>query len=172
VRRHLAREVSQSTFESWNNKKRLGEVVLFIRRPNGKFILHTKDFYPPGTFRVPSGTIQEGEDLLQAAYREVHEETGLDASVERFLAVLEFEFRWQGHSVHILSYLFLLHELQGQLQSQDPLERIASFGEASLADMKTIAKNLQHLPPDWNDWGWFRGIPHRIAAELLETGAK
>jgi len=172
ARQHLVQEIAQSTFEAWNNKKPLGEVVLFIRRPSGEFLLHTKDFYPQGAFRVPSGTIQAGESLLQAVYREAHEETGLEVRVERFLAVLEFEFRCQGHSIQLPSYLFVLRELSGHLQSQDAFERIAAFSQASLADLATVAENLENLPPAWSDWGRFRGIPHRIAAKLLETEGK
>lgn len=164
--RHVL-DVNQQTYDFWKAHKRFGEVVLFIRRHNGNIILHTKSFYPAGALRVPSGTILEQESLLDAVYRETREETGLQVCVERFLAVLEFEFNCQGYAIYIPSYLFLLRELQGKLQVQDVHERIAAFSEVPLTALHAVAERLETLPSEWQDWGRFRGIPHRVAAELL-----
>ncbi|MCG2770199.1 MAG: NUDIX hydrolase [Anaerolineae bacterium] len=75
------------TYEEHRRKrgKRAAEVVFLVCRPGGKFLLHTKSFYPPGAYRVLTGGIEEGEDLVAAICREAREETGLEVSVERFL---------------------------------------------------------------------------------------
>jgi ADP-ribose pyrophosphatase YjhB (NUDIX family) len=169
LRQRYVVEMSPAAFEFWTSKpsKRFGEVVLFILRRNGKLILHTKQFYPERAFRVPSGTIVEHEPLLDAVYRETEEETGLQVSVERFLAALEFELRCGGHMVLIPSYLFLLREREGHLETHDPSEQIAAFSEVDPSDLSTVAERLETLPGDWHDWGVFRAIPHRVAAQLL-----
>ena len=169
-----AREVTETAFRFWADKpqKRFGEVVLFILRTNGRLLLHTKAFYPEGAFRVPTGTLLEGEPLLDAVRRETQEETGLQVCVERFLAALEFEFRWQAQHFLIPSYLFLVRETQGALHCEDEQEQISAFREISPRELDCVAEQLEHLPPDWQDWGWFRGLPHRVAAQLLLSSAE
>jgi ADP-ribose pyrophosphatase YjhB (NUDIX family) len=169
--RRCTRDVSEATFRFWKakSKKRFGEVVLFILRANGRLLLHTKAFYPEGVFRLPSGTLLEGERLLDAVRRETREETGLQVRVEHFLAVLEFEFRWQGQSLLIPSYLFLVREVQGTLHCEDGKEQICAFREISPCELIGVAEQLEHMSAEWQDWGWFRSIPHRIAAQLLPS---
>nr|MBC7244357.1 NUDIX hydrolase [Chloroflexota bacterium] len=171
ARRRFVLNVSEATVQWWTSvkpRRQDGEVVLFIRRRNGNMILHIKDFYPAGALRVPSGGIQAGESLSSAVYREALEETGLETNIERFLAVIEFEFHCQGLVIPFSSYLFLLHETGGQLQVMDKDERIAAFVEAPFSDLLSIAERLENVPPDWHDWGQFRALPHRVAAELLQ----
>ena len=170
VRQRCVLDVSQATYNWWSAvqpRRQHGEVVLFIRRHNGNLILHSKDFYPVGTLRVPSGGIKEDEPLLDAAHREALEETGLQVAVERFLAVVEFEFRCQKFSISFPSYLFLLRELGGELKAMDADEHIVAFAEVAPDNLTSVAQCLENVPQDWCDWGQFRAFPHRLAAELL-----
>ena len=43
---------------------RVAEVVFAIQRPNGRLITQTKFTYPPGVYRLPSGSISQGEGIL------------------------------------------------------------------------------------------------------------
>jgi len=151
--------------------RRHGEVVLFIYRTSGNLILHTKDFYPAGTLRVPSGGIKKREALVDAAQREALEETGLQVAVERFLAVIDFAFQHQEHSRHFCSYLFLLRETGGELRMRDVKERISAFVEIPPTELDSVADSLENMPSAWRDWGLFRAFPHRVAAELLPDTA-
>jgi len=171
VRRHCVLDVSQATYEWREASARREEVVLFLRRASGNALLHTKDFYPKGAFRVPSGGVRNQESLLDAVHRETFEETGLQVAVERFLAVVRFGFRWQENTIPLSSYLFFLHELGGQLEVQDSHERITAFREVALCELESVAHHLENLPSAWREWGLFRAIPHRLAAELLRKKA-
>jgi len=168
-RRRCVLHVDRATYEWWTEIKprRRGEVVLLIRRQNGNFVLHSKDFYPAGTVRVPSGGIKKGESLLAAAYREAAEETGLQVVAERFLAVVDFEFRFDEELLDFASYVFLLRETGGVLEVHDPHERICGFSEVPLEELASVAECLEQLPPEWYHWGCFRSYPHRLAVELL-----
>ena len=170
VRRQCVLQVSPAGADWWvrASHKRYGEVVLFILRPNGNLLLHTKDFYPAGAMRVPSGTVKENEPLLEAALREAHEETGLELAIERFLAAVEFEFRFQQSSIPFSSYLFLMCETGGVLGPLDASERISSFSEVPVSGLLEVAERLENMPPERQDWGRFRAFPHRLAAELLD----
>jgi ADP-ribose pyrophosphatase YjhB (NUDIX family) len=170
VRRCSTLDVTQATHQWWSTNKarrRDGEVVLFIQRRNGNLVLHTKDFYPDRVMRVPSGGIKRGEAVIGAVHREVLEETGLHVAVERFFAVVEFDFHWRDQVIPYPSYSFLLREQEGDLKSSDPDERIVALAEVPFSELPAIARRLENVPAAWQDWGQFRAIPHRLVAELM-----
>jgi len=147
--------------------KRTAEVVLVVQRPNGRYLLHTKSFYPPGTYRLLTGGLKVGEPLLVAVQRELREETGLGGRVERFLAVQHHEFRWDGQCVPFTSYILWVAGECGPLAPHDLDEQITAFREATLAEVSAAAEQLEALPGDWADWGRFRATAHRLVVELL-----
>ena len=58
--------------------------ILFIQRSMKKKTL-------PGAWSFPSGTVEEGEDVLLTAVRESMEELGVDVSPERVLSTLDLD---------------------------------------------------------------------------------
>lgn len=157
-------------WEMWRN--RLGEVVLVIRRPDGRVILQSKDFYPPGTYRLPTGGTQAGEDLLAAVRRELVEETGLtDVRITHFLGVLRYHFRRCHQPMTRVSYVFVLEAGPGAMRPQDQTERISDFREVPVAELEAIAGHLEHMQGEWAVWGRFRAIVHRFVAEKLARKA-
>jgi len=152
-------------WEMW--QKRSGEVVLVLRRPDGRLILQTKRFYPPGAFRLPTGGIRAGEDLLAAVRRETLEETGLAARIVRFLGVLRYRFERGGVPMERASYVFLLEAGAGELRPQDEAERISAFREVPVEELATVGERLERLPGEWAVWGRFRALVHRFAAEMM-----
>ncbi len=171
-RRHYVLEMGERTFADWRevSNDRRGEVALFILRPSGNVILHAKEFYPEGIYRVPTGGIERGEDVVTAVHREAREETGLTVAIERCLGVLEYEFRYRGETLPFVSYVFLLRENGGQLCPQDEGERITSFREVPLTELEAVARNLRAIEADWRDWGHYRAIAHSFVAEVLGIG--
>jgi hypothetical protein len=145
-RRHYILEIGERTFADWREvmrNNRRGEVGLFILRPSGNVILHAKEFYPEGTYRVPTGGRERGE------------------------GVLEYEFRYRGETLPFVSYAFLLRENGGQLCPQDEGERITSFQEVPPTELEVVARNLRAIEADWRDWGHYRAIAHSFVAEVL-----
>ena len=166
--------IRDAFFDPIKRPDRFGEVCMVVRRPSGTLLLTTKDFYPRGAFRLPTGGIGHGEGILDALLRETNEETGLTAEVRRFLAWIEYEGSGEGRVV-FHTFAFLLDETGGTLGSLDPHERIAAYREAAPEDMAGIADHLDsiasELSPDiqgdWADWGRFRAVVHRAVAEAL-----
>ncbi len=169
VRRSYRYQVGEERWGYWEaaRRKRGAEVVLLLRRPNGKYVVHTKSFYPQGVYRLLSGGIKPGEDVVSAALREAHEETGLCVDVLAFLALAEHCFLCGGRCLGLTSFLFVVSDRGGTLASGDPDESITDFREVSLDELREIAKELESLPPGWSDWGLFRASMHRLAVELL-----
>lgn len=165
----LRHEVSEATWRYWRTvrRKRAGEVVLLLRRRNGLYLVHTKEFYPEGTYRLPSGGIKPGEDLGEAVIRETAEETSLDVEVRAFLAAVEHRFVRDGAEIEFTSYLFLLEERGGTLRVADEGEAITGFRELSLAEVVALAEELEALPPEWREWGRFRASVHRIVGGVM-----
>ena len=147
---------------------------MVIKRPNGKLLLTTKDFYPAGAFRLPTGGISHGESILEALLREAHEETGLTVDVRTFLAWIEY-LDDAGEADVFHTFAFLLDETGGTLGSLDPDERIAAYREIEPNELETVGEELycigsEHstdIGGDWQDWGRFRASVHYAVAEAL-----
>jgi len=171
-RRQMLVEMQLSSFENWwerlvRKSNRRGEVVLAIRRPDGQVLLHTKPFYPPGVFRLPSGGVHPGESVLAGMAREAKEETGLDVTVERFVGVIEYEFRHGQRRLPFVSYVLLTRAGADAPAVQDPDEQITGFRYVSPAEIRQVAAQLRALPAGWSDWGAFRALPHDLVADAL-----
>ena len=146
--------------------KRRGEVIFVVERPAG-VILHTKDIYPSGIYRLPSGGVSWGESVLSALHREVREEMGLEIEVKRFLGLLEYQFRCQEETLPFVSYVFLVRGGKGELIPQDEEERILSFRQVTVAELAAVADSLRAVEEDWRDWGEFRAIAHDFVVEMM-----
>ena len=171
--RRVAVELEGALFDPLVMPDRHGEVCMVIRRPNGKLITAIKTFYPAGAFRLLTGGVQHGEPIAAALMREVAEETGLDVSVRRFLAVIEY--RLARGQLAFATFAFLLDEVGGMLGVQDESEQIGAFRELATDELPALADLLAQAPDErderiagsWRDWGRFRAVVHRVVYEAL-----
>lgn len=149
------------------NKDRFGEVVFCVERPNGKIITVTSPDYPKGVFRIPTGGIFYGEDILDAVRREAREELGLFVSVMRFVGVLRIRFTHGGEAIPFYSFLFHLKEESGNLLADATDDEVSEVLEAGPEELDLIADNLLHIREEWRDWGRFRhATTHAMALYL------
>jgi len=151
--------------ERAQRKGRMGEVVLLLRRLDGHLLLHTKTFYPADIYRLPSGGIQPSEPVLEAARRELAEETGLSAPLHPLgLMTYVLALGWRRLFFH--SWL-VLADVEGEPAVVDSGERIVGFRWVEPAALRQIAENLRALPGDWHSWGSFRAAAHDGAVRWL-----
>lgn len=166
--------IRDAFFDPIKRPDRYGEVCMVVRRPSGKLLLTTKDFYPRGAFRLPTGGIAHGESVIDALLREAQEETGLTLVVRRFLAWIDY-LGEAGDDAIFHTFAFLLDESGGTLGSLDPHERIAEYREADPSELDAVADQLdaiasmpsEDIVGDWADWGRFRAVVHRVVARAL-----
>ncbi len=167
-------DMTPDTYNEWweavvARRNRRGEVVLALRRPDGHVLLHTKEQYPLGTYRLLTGGVKPREAVLKAVRREAYEETGLDVAVARFAGVIGYTFRLNltSRNMAFVSYVFVAEADDRAPVVQDPDERITGFRYVPPADLNAIAHELRGLPFGWNDWGHFRAPAHELVAEVL-----
>jgi diadenosine hexaphosphate hydrolase (ATP-forming) len=91
-----------------------GDQVLLLRRPTGQWVF-------------PKGHIDEGEDLLRTALREVEEETGVHARAVAPLGTTSYWVRLpSGQRAHKMVHWFLMEHVAGEPRPE-PFFPEASF---------------------------------------------
>jgi 8-oxo-dGTP pyrophosphatase MutT (NUDIX family) len=68
---------------------------------------------------LPKGGVDEGESEVDAAIREVREETGLEAVVEEDLGQIRYMYVWEGVRVRKSVRFFLMHATGGDVSRHD-----------------------------------------------------
>jgi 8-oxo-dGTP diphosphatase len=137
-------------------KDRRGEVVFCVIRPDGKIVTVTCEEYPEGIFRIPTGGIQHGEDIIKAVFRETKEELGIGVEVRKFSGVIKIKFVHGDSSVMFYSYIFIMDEKSGNLLVDASDNEVSEIREVTVEELKDIADTLNNITGKWADWGKFR----------------
>lgn len=148
--------------------KRPGEVSLVVPGAANGVWLHTKEFYPPGVYRLPSGGIHEGESVESAAFREAFEEMGFKPDLALFLGLIENIFEVGGESSVYPTYIFETSLLTGAPHVVDLDEPISGFRLIDISELAQVSDQLNALPPHWQPWGHFRAASHALVLEALK----
>jgi 8-oxo-dGTP pyrophosphatase MutT (NUDIX family) len=161
---------------------RRAEICYIMHRGNVAegMLLHIKSFYPEGAFRLPTGGIHQGEQVMETLAREIEEETGLvvgsgagQVQVQRCLGVVSYEMahRSMGQRYPFATYHFLVKmPKDGVLAPQDATEKIAAWQWRKPQELHAVADYLEQvgrINPQWGDWGRYRALGHRFVASVL-----
>lgn len=93
--------------------------IVYRRTEDGVRFLIIRDSYQNWGF--PKGHLESQEDPVDAALREVAEETGLETLLVRAeLGVIDWFFRFRGRTIHKFCHFFLFESPQG-----DPTPQLA-----------------------------------------------
>jgi len=161
---------------------RRAEICYIMHRGNvGEgILLHIKTFYPPGGYRLPTGGIHQGQQVMETLAREVEEETGIgvgskanQVQVQHCMGVLSYtlEHRTLGKSFTYATYHFLVQmPPDGVLSPLDPEEHIAGWQWRRPDELAEVAESLEQVGtryPTWADWGRYRALSHRFVVSQL-----
>ena len=69
----------------------------------------------PGTWALPKGAVDPGEDPAETAVREVAEETGVRARLDRKLGDIRYVYTWDGERIFKIVSFYLLRYSGGRL---------------------------------------------------------
>lgn len=169
LRRTYDVQAAGTTLEQrWRtDSDRRAEVVFAIQGPGKCIWLHTKHNYPHPIFRLPSGGIDWDERVLDALHREVEEETGLEVVVDRFVALLHYRFHRGASVAHFASYLFLVQNLEGNLENQTNAE-VAEFRSILPCQLPQVAADLRNILGERRAWGHWRALAHDVLSEIMK----
>lgn len=98
--------------------------VLLVRRGHEPY---------QGTWSLPSGRAEPGEDVRAAATREVREETGLDVEVDGLLGVVRRQD--SAGAFHYEIHDFACRVVGGTLTAGDDAEEVGWFSESQMAEL-------------------------------------
>jgi 8-oxo-dGTP diphosphatase len=92
-----------------------GRLWLAAIRPQGR---------PPGHWVLPKGLVDQGESMLEAAVREVREETGLAAEPVERLPDVRYVYTRGGQRVWKLVRFWHMRPVGGRIGAIDPAMRV------------------------------------------------
>jgi 8-oxo-dGTP pyrophosphatase MutT (NUDIX family) len=144
---------------------RHGEVAMIIERSPGWVLLQTKANYPPGTFRIPTGTICKGEPPEDCMRRELMEEANLTPG--RSEELFQLVYNLKGARSGFTTFGYLIQEPAGELMPIDKKEAITGWREAQLAELPDVARDLRRLEAPRAGWGLFRSAIHQLLAQIM-----
>ena len=130
-------------------------------------LLHRKSWYEPGIYRLLTGGIDNDEEIEDALFRELEEETGLTGGDAQFLGVLDARITYQSKEVTFTSFIFYLKNLIGTPEIPNDTEDISDFKDVAIYDLLKIANQLRNTPPPREGWGEWRAIAHEFVHEKL-----
>jgi 8-oxo-dGTP pyrophosphatase MutT (NUDIX family) len=130
--------------------------------------LHTKAFYPPGVYRLMTGGLELNEKPDEAFLREVAEETGFKAKIDRCLAVITYNLLADEGVLPFASYIFMTTPTGGLPRPTDPKEAITHFRAVPVESLLEVAYHLRTIPGPFADWGIFRSVAHEVAYAVLK----
>jgi len=104
-------------------KGRLHDITCFIRQEKDEYVVIQKHQYADtGIYRAPSGGAKVGESLEAAALREMHEETGLEVRLLRFVLDMYLDVVCVDETIPWRSLVFLAEPIGGTMKPIDTYE--------------------------------------------------
>jgi ADP-ribose pyrophosphatase YjhB (NUDIX family) len=151
---------------------------MVVRRAvDGQVWVMTKESFPQGLYSLPTGGIRHGESIVTALRRVQAEEIGLEARLQRFLAVIRYEPASAVGSRKavpcFVSYVFLLEQVNGGEPEVPGGPTTLGFKTAEPEELLEMAEKWRVLSPSSDEfhnvqaWGTFRSLAHQVAGEVL-----
>lgn len=128
-------------------KGRQHDITCFIPYDGGYVGIQKHDYADTGIFRAPSGGAKHGEPLVEAAKREMLEETGFEIELERFVLDMSLDVVCSEGTIPWRSLVFLAKVVCGEMVPIDTREIYA-------AQITTREKMIGEIADLMRNSGW------------------
>ena len=161
----------------FGNLHRERTVLIVIKNSQGKYLLGAKEgHYPDGISRLMGGGVDNGEDILSAAIRELKEELNVTIPLEQlepYADVLVEAIDEKGVKYSTCISIVKLTVPIDQYSAGDDVTNVVELTKEEVLD---LIKRYQELSPDfwfendqkrfnWADYGKVYAPVHKIAIE-------
>lgn len=163
--------------QAFGNLYRKQCVLIAVKDGSGKILTGAKPaFFPPGITRLLGGGVDEGEDVLLAASRELEEELGVTISPEQFTPLAQFNtsaIDTAGKEFYNETFLFGANIEDSAYRPGDDVKQIIAL---STEEISALAEAYENLPVSlwyrgnegdfsWHDYGKLYSVIHKITAD-------
>jgi ADP-ribose pyrophosphatase YjhB (NUDIX family) len=93
-----------------------GEKILLIKES-------TTSSWKPGKWGLPGGKVDPREDIIRAAHREMHEETGLKVKIKGLFRIEEMVEQFINEDRLVHHYILLAERLSGKLKKLTMIQK-------------------------------------------------
>jgi ADP-ribose pyrophosphatase YjhB (NUDIX family) len=121
-------------------------VVLVLREGRALMVRRAVD-PQKGRWAFPAGFVDYGEDPREAAAREIHEETGIEARITRLIEVLGPDSNRSGKAS--IAILFEGEALGGELRAEDDADGVGFFARGEIPGEMATFESIRVMLDAW-----------------------
>jgi len=156
--------------------KRGRHALILLENDHNHYLLGAKNIYPDNIYRMIGGGIEEGEEALPAAARELQEETGLEVPLDQLkhLSTITAQIDEQSTGKHFtfITDLYLINVRNQKLTPSDDIQDLQEMTRGDIQQLITRYQQLsKEIDPDkgfaWYDYGQLYGAIHQIALDSI-----
>lgn len=160
--------------QAFGNLYRKQCVLIAVKDESGKILTGAKPaFFPPGVTRLLGGGVDEGEDVMLAASRELEEELGVTISPERFTPLAQFNTSavdTDGKEFYNETFLFGANIGSSTYRAGDDVKQIVALSTKEISALADVYENLpvslwyrgEEGDFSWHDYGKLYSVIHKI----------
>lgn len=167
--------------KAFGNLYRENTVVIVVKNSNGEYLLGDKpNFYPSDITRLLGGGVKEGEDITEAAIRELKEELGIVALSQDLKVIASVNITAVDKVENKFNTVISIVELKIPVDRYQVGYDVESISALSVQQLKDLIRNYQKLSGDdwyrgeegefcWKDFGKIYSKIHQLVLDLTKA---
>lgn len=151
-------------------------VFVLVRNSQNQWVLGRKKVYPDGVSRLVGGKMEDGENPIESAQRELLEETGGQVDEDRLVPLVHAEVFGQHEGTQVSISVFVFYaSVNAPLQADSDVDELVYLTDIEvreflhkLGDLSSEDIIKDDAPTSWADWGRVWAPIHSAAFERVK----